>query len=36
MPKVEVAQRISSHMNPMANRSHGFCCFRDGLAALTE
>ncbi|HLL81537.1 MAG TPA: DUF4276 family protein [Longimicrobium sp.] len=36
MPTVEVAQRISSHMNPMANRSHSFCCFRDGLAALTE
>lgn len=35
LPKVEVAERISPHMNPVANRSHSFCCFRDGLAALT-
>ncbi len=35
LPKVEVAQRIAPHMDPAVNRSHSFCCFRDGLAALT-
>ncbi len=35
LPKVEVARRISSHMDPAANRSRSFCCFRDGLTALT-
>jgi hypothetical protein len=34
MRKVEVAQRISSNMDPARNRSHSFRCFRDGLAAL--
>lgn len=35
LPKVEVAQRVAPHMDPAANRSHSFCCFRDGLDALT-
>jgi hypothetical protein len=35
LPKVEVARRISPHMDPATNRSHSFCCFREGLEALT-
>lgn len=35
LPKVEVAQRISRHMDPAVNRSRSFRCFHDGLAALT-
>lgn len=34
LPKVEVARRVSVQMNPSANRSQSFRCFRDGLAAL--
>lgn len=35
LPKVEVARQISVHMDPAVNRSASFCCFRDGLAALS-
>lgn len=35
LPKVDVARKIASHMNPAANRSQSFCCFRDGVTALT-
>ena len=34
MPKIEVAARISSVMDPMRNRSRSFQVFREGLAAL--
>ncbi len=35
LPKVEVAQRIATYMDPAANQSHSFRCFRDGLDAVT-
>jgi hypothetical protein len=33
--KVEAAEKISAHMDPLSNESQSFRCFRDGLAALT-
>jgi len=34
MPKIEVATRISSVMDPMRNRSRSFQVFREGLSAM--
>jgi len=33
LPKIEVARRISLHMNPEFNRSHSFQVFRQGILA---
>lgn len=35
LPKVEVAQRVATYMDPASNRSPSFCCFREGVDALT-
>jgi hypothetical protein len=32
--KIDAATRISEHMDPERNRSHSFCCFRDGIKEL--
>lgn len=34
LPKIEAADKISRHMDPYANRSPSFACFRDGLSRL--
>lgn len=34
MPKVEVASRVSEHMDPAMNRSQSFQAFRDGVLRL--
>lgn len=36
LPKMEVALKVASHMNPDANRSHSFRLFRDALRELSR
>jgi len=34
VPKIRLARRVASHMDPARNRSHSFIVFRDGLRGL--
>jgi hypothetical protein len=35
-PKIEVAHRVSRHMNPMRNNSHSFLVFIEGVTACIQ